>query len=109
MIGGIRINISDGRWASSNVVRLVYGWRCCRIPDSVFALEYTNQNGQMQRAYCFLEADRGTMPVVRKGLAQTSFFRKLLAYQSKVSGSDCNFKDKFPLITTSPPTDTFWE
>jgi hypothetical protein len=36
----------------------------------------------MQRAYFFLEADRSTMPVVRKGLAQTSFFRKLLAYEA---------------------------
>ena len=36
----------------------------------------------MQRAYFFLEADRGTMPVVRKGLGQTSFFRKLLAYEA---------------------------
>jgi DNA-binding Lrp family transcriptional regulator len=52
------------------------------IPDAVFALEYTDQNDQMQRSYFFLEADRGTMPVVRKGLAQTSFFRKLLAYEA---------------------------
>jgi len=52
------------------------------IPDRVFALEYTDQSGQVQRAYFFLEADRGTMPVVRKGLAQTSFFRKLLAYEA---------------------------
>lgn len=29
----------------------------------------------------FYLADRGTMPVVRKGLTQTSFARKLLAYQ----------------------------
>ena len=36
------------------------------IPDRVFALEYADQNGQMQRVYFFLEADRGTMPVVRR-------------------------------------------
>ena len=52
------------------------------IPDAVFALEYKDQNGQVQRAYFFLEADRGTMPVVRKNLFQTSFRRKLLAYES---------------------------
>jgi hypothetical protein len=52
------------------------------IPDAVFALEYADQSGQVQRAYFFLEADRGTMPVMRKGLAQTSFFRKLLAYEA---------------------------
>ena len=34
-----------------------------------------------RRAYFFLEADRGTMPVVRKGLAQTSILRKLICYQ----------------------------
>jgi len=52
------------------------------IPDRVFALEYTDHSGQPQRAHFFLEADRGTMPVIRKGLAQTSFFRKLLAYEA---------------------------
>jgi hypothetical protein len=30
----------------------------------------------------FLEADRGTMPVVRSGLTQTSFYRKLIAYEA---------------------------
>ena len=52
------------------------------IPDRVFALEYTDHSGQMQRVYFFLEADRGTMPVVRSGLTQTSFYRKLLAYEA---------------------------
>ena len=52
------------------------------IPDRVFALEYQDQTGQMQRVHFFLEADRGTMPVVRKHLAQTSFRRKLLAYEA---------------------------
>ena len=52
------------------------------IPDRVFALEYPDHTGQIQRSYFFLEADRGTMPVVRKGLAQTSFYRKLLAYEA---------------------------
>ena len=51
-------------------------------PDVVFALEYSDQKGELQRQYFFLEADRGTMPVVRKGLVQTSFFRKLLAYEA---------------------------
>ena len=30
----------------------------------------------------FLEADRGTMPVIRSGLTQTSFYRKLIAYEA---------------------------
>jgi len=52
------------------------------VPDRVFALEYADQNGQPERVHCFLEADRGTMPVVRSGLTQTSFYRKLLAYEA---------------------------
>ena len=52
------------------------------IPDRVFALEYQDQTGQVQRRYYFLEADRVTMPVVREKLAQTSFYRKLLAYEA---------------------------
>jgi len=58
------------------------GIRLGVIPDRVFALEYTDQNAQPQRVCFFLEADRGTMPVVRNGLTQTSFYRKLLAYEA---------------------------
>jgi hypothetical protein len=50
-------------------------------PDGVFGLEFHRAPENRRRAYFFLEADRGTMPVARKGLAQTSFLRKLLAYQ----------------------------
>jgi DNA-binding Lrp family transcriptional regulator len=57
------------------------------IPDRVFALEYTNREGKPDRAFFFLEADRGTMPVIRKNLSQTSFYRKLLAYQATRSHS----------------------
>lgn len=46
------------------------------VPDAVFALE--RRGGK--RAFYFLEADRGTMPVQRDSLSQSSFFRKLLAY-----------------------------
>jgi protein involved in plasmid replication-relaxation len=49
-------------------------------PDRVFGLHFEGVPESRQRAYFFLEADRGTMPVMRKGLAQTSFARKLLAY-----------------------------
>jgi len=63
-------------------VKISGGTKLGVIPDAAFAIEYTDRNGQLQRAHFFLEADRGTMPVVRKGLAQTSFFRKLLAYEA---------------------------
>jgi hypothetical protein len=57
------------------------------IPDRVFALEYDKQSGGTDRAFFFLEADRGTMPVERKNLAQTSMYRKLLAYEATWSQS----------------------
>ncbi len=63
-------------------VKIQGGMNLGVIPDRVFALEYTNHAGEVQRAYFFLEADRGTMPVVRRHLAQTSFRRKLLAYEA---------------------------
>lgn len=51
-------------------------------PDRVFALEFKGMDGILRRSHFFLEADRGTMPVVRKSLSQTSFYRKLLAYEA---------------------------
>lgn len=50
-------------------------------PDRVFGLEFHGAPENRRHAFFFLEADRGTMPVTRKGLAQTSFLRKLLTYQ----------------------------
>jgi protein involved in plasmid replication-relaxation len=50
-------------------------------PDRVFGLRFEDAPENRRHAYFFLEADRGTMPIARSGLAQTSFFRKLLAYQ----------------------------
>ncbi len=52
------------------------------IPDRVFALEIPDADGKRQRRYFFLEADRGTMPVKRRNLSQTSFYRKLIAYEA---------------------------
>src|SRR6185437_3054326 len=56
-------------------------------PDRVFALEFTGADGNMRRSYFFLEADRGTMPIVRKTISQTSFYRKLLAYEATWAGA----------------------
>jgi hypothetical protein len=52
------------------------------IPDRVFALEFPDASGSPTRTFFFLEADRGTMPVTRRHLTQTSFHRKLLAYEA---------------------------
>jgi Replication-relaxation len=50
-------------------------------PDRVFGLRFEGAPEHRRCAYFFLEADRGTMPVARQGLGQTSFRRKLLGYQ----------------------------
>jgi DNA-binding Lrp family transcriptional regulator len=57
------------------------------IPDYVFALDFKDQRGTGNRAFFFLEADRATMPVIRKNLSQTSFYRKLRAYEATWSQS----------------------
>lgn len=51
------------------------------IPDRVFAIE-TEKSPDRSPGLFFLEADRGTMPIVRKSLSQSSFYRKLLAYEA---------------------------
>lgn len=66
------------RWKASLSNNLSLGV----IPDHVFALEYQSGKGGMERAYFFLEADRGTMPVKRANLVQTSMYRKFLAYEA---------------------------
>jgi hypothetical protein len=47
------------------------------VPDRVFGLDFTSER---KRKYFFLEADRATMPIMRTGLDQTSYVRKLVAY-----------------------------
>ena len=70
------------RWS----VRLKSGQKVGIIPDRIFGLEYTDTNGtgtgKPVRAYYFLEADRGTMPIQRQNPSQSSFYRKLLAYEA---------------------------
>ncbi len=50
------------------------------VPDALFGLEYQNKEGSAYRFFA-LEADRNTMPVSRARLEQSSYMRKLLAYQ----------------------------
>ena len=57
------------------------------VPDAVFGLEFSHENGRRERAFFFIEADRGTMPIVRRSLSQTSLHRKLLAYEATWSQS----------------------
>jgi hypothetical protein len=86
--GGIRLLYEDDLAIHSQrqpfqwKVTLKNGLKLGVVPDRVFALEYQDAAAQSQRAYFFLEADRGTMPVKRHTLSQTSFNRKLLAYEA---------------------------
>lgn len=52
------------------------------IPDAFFGLEYLDRDANANRAFFFLESDRSTMPLTRRGFAKTSFRRKLLAYEA---------------------------
>ena len=63
-------------------VRLTNGKKLGIIPDQVFGLEFTGSGGKPTRAFYFLEADRATMPVIRQKLSQSSFYRKMLAYEA---------------------------
>lgn len=47
------------------------------VPDAVFGFDFTTDR---KRKYFFVEADRGTMPVMRASLDHTSIYRKLVTY-----------------------------
>jgi hypothetical protein len=77
------------------------------VPDALFCLETRRAAGDFEREYFFLEADRGTMPVVRKDLKQTSMYRKLAAYEATWRNGilDTQFgfhRFRVLLVTTSP-------
>jgi hypothetical protein len=85
-------------------VKINSGLKLGVIPDRVFALEFPNQSGGRNRVYFFLEADRGTMPVTRRSFSQTSFYRKLLAYEATWSQSIHRTKfgfNRFRVITVT--------
>jgi hypothetical protein len=77
------------------------------IPDKIFGLHFTALPGGKNKAYFFLEADRGTMPVIRKNLKQTSFYKKLLTYyetwQQGLHTKQYNIKNFRVLMVTSSP------
>lgn len=74
----LRDESSAGRHPFHWRVNIPGGPRCTVIPDAVFGLETTNSH----RTWFVLEADRATMPVTRSNLDQSSFRRKILAYQA---------------------------
>jgi Replication-relaxation len=64
------------------------------IPDALFALQYPNGSFR-----CFaLEIDRGTMPLARSTLDETSYLRKLLQYREVISRG--GYKTHFGMTAT---------
>lgn len=51
-------------------------------PDRVFSLRRTNFGDSSGHEVYFLEADRGTMPIVRSNSRQSSIAKKFLAYEA---------------------------
>ncbi len=65
-------------------------------PDKVFTLENIRS---AERRRFFLEADRATMPVERRTLKQSSFQRKLLAYEA--TWKQGLHKERFRVLTVT--------
>ena len=51
-------------------------------PDKIFGLHFLDRPEGANRTYFFLEADRGSMPVMRRTFTQTAIYKKLLAYHA---------------------------
>lgn len=54
------------------------------IPDALFGIEYRSANRKLYRFFA-LEADRGTMPIVRSNRGQTYYLGKLAAYRAIIA------------------------
>lgn len=50
------------------------------VPDALFGLHYIDRPEGKNKAYFMVEIDRGTMPITRRDISQTSFARKLHSY-----------------------------
>lgn len=75
----------------SETVRLVIK------PDEAFALRFPGvSESRRQFKFFFLEADRGTMPIKRKSLRQTSLYKKLVAYHHSWKQDKLKQYFKFP-------------
>lgn len=69
--------VAPFRWNVTVQVR-----RLGLVPDGVFGLEYRDALPEHSRVICFLEADRGTMPITRSNPHLSCFARKLDAYMA---------------------------
>lgn len=74
------------------------------VPDAIFGIEYRHDGRKAYRFFA-LEADRGTMPIVRTDRKQTSLIAKLAAYREAISQGSCKKQWGIPnllvLIVTS--------
>jgi len=50
------------------------------LPDYVFGIRNEERTDRRNEKFYFVEIDRGTMPVTRRDIAQTSYLRKILSY-----------------------------
>jgi hypothetical protein len=84
LLTGEEIPLSGNRGKSPSKwsVDIGAGLKCGVIPDRVFGLEIMEPSSRNHRSWFCLEADRATMPVIRGNFAQSSFYRKLLAYEA---------------------------
>ena len=94
-----RSRLEPFRWK----VSLNGGTRLGVVPDCVFGLEFADQPPDRNRAYFFLEADRGTMPIARNGLHHSSFHRKLLAYEASKTRSRLRIPTKLATNSCKQP------
>lgn len=59
---------------------VVEQWDKPLIPDAMFGIEYSAEDRKTYRFFA-VEADRNTEPILRKGLQQSSYVRKILQYR----------------------------
>jgi Replication-relaxation len=76
--GAFKSQSLQPRWKVSIAGRMQIGV----VPDKMFALDDTLDDGTKRREFYFLEADTGTMPVTRSSTKGSSIEKKLLAYQA---------------------------
>jgi len=58
------------------------------IPDAIFGIEYHSGETRSYRFFA-LEADRGTMPIMRSQGAQSSYLKKLINYRAVFAANLC--------------------
>ena len=78
------------------------------VPDAVFGLQYLDKPEGKNRAYFFVEIDRGTMPILRRDIRQSSFARKLHSYadtQNRRLHAEALGISNFRVLTVTTSTD----